>query len=186
MNVKALALALALSPFAATIFAATPTAEPAPALAGDLGRLQGCWTSKAGARRELKVTLNIEGSMVRVRVDTPKGLTIRAQGELRIDETTAPRALDWVNFLVAGQEECFPDIPAIYTIRGETLTICNGGPNGVRPVEFKAGDGVLADLLTFQRATTGAPTETGGGKIAQGPRPTRPESNDRPPQGGKP
>jgi uncharacterized protein (TIGR03067 family) len=192
MNVKAFAFALILSPFAARLDAAAPAAEPAqaqaqaPACAGDLSRLQGCWTAKAGARRELKVTLDVEGRTVRVRIVTPQGLTIRAQGELRIDETTAPRALDWVNFLIAGQEENFPDIPAIYTLRGETLTICNGGPNGIRPVEFKAGDGVLADVLTFERPTPGAPAETGGGKLAQGPLPVHPETKASPSQGGKP
>src|SRR4051794_10754031 len=116
MNVKAFAFALILSPFVARLDAAAPAAKPAPACAGDLSRLQGCWTGKAGARRELKVTLDVEGRTVRVRIATPQGLTIRAQGELRIDETTAPRTLDWVNFLIAGQEESFPEIPAIYTL----------------------------------------------------------------------
>jgi uncharacterized protein (TIGR03067 family) len=116
----------------------------------------------------------------------PQGLTIRAQGGLRIDERTTPRALDWVNFLIAGQEETFPDIPAIYALRGETLTICYGGPNGIRTVEFKAGDGVLADVLTFERPTPGALAETGGDKIAQGALPIHPETKTSPSQGGKP
>jgi uncharacterized protein (TIGR03067 family) len=192
MNVHAFAFALTLAPFAAILDEAASAAEPAPAqasasaCAGDLSRLQGCWTAKAGARRELKVTLDVEGRAVRVRVLTPQGLTIRAQGELRIDETTDPRALDWVNFVIAGQEENFPDIPAIYTLSGETLTICNGGPNGIRPGAFKAGDGVLADVLTFVRPSPPASTEMAGATIAQGFLPGHPEPNASPSQGGKP
>jgi hypothetical protein len=44
-----------------------------------------------------------------------------------------------------------PEIPAIYRIEGDTLVVCNGGPNGLRPREFRPGDGALADLLTLER-----------------------------------
>jgi hypothetical protein len=45
----------------------------------------------------------------------------------------------------------FPEILAIYELSGDELRICNGGPNNDRPTEFKAGDGCLADCLTFKK-----------------------------------
>jgi uncharacterized protein (TIGR03067 family) len=116
--------------------------------------------ARAGARRELKVTLDVIGRSIEVRIVTPQGLTIRAQGELRLDETADPRTVDWVNLRVAGQENV-PDIPAIYEVRGDTCTICNGGPSGSRPSAFKPGDGVLADVLTFERAEASRMAQTG-------------------------
>jgi uncharacterized protein (TIGR03067 family) len=151
MNANAFATTVFLSLALTAADSTAHAAGPSPAASGDLARLQGCWEAKAGARRELKVGLEIEGRAVRVRIVTPQGLTIRARGELRLDETSEPRALDWVNFRVADQE-AFPDVPAIYSLRGETLTICNGGPNGQRPGAFEPGDGVLADVVTFARA----------------------------------
>jgi uncharacterized protein (TIGR03067 family) len=160
MNARTFALVLTSPLLALMQVPPAPAAEPAPAVAGDLARLQGCWSGRAGARRELKVTLDVTGQVIQVRIVTPKGLTIRAQGELRIDETTTPRAVDWVKLRVAGQER-FPDIPAIYELHGETLTICNGGPSGGRPSAFKPGDGVLADVLSFERADTSSVPQGG-------------------------
>jgi uncharacterized protein (TIGR03067 family) len=185
MNARAVFFALTASLPAISFNVTAPAAEPERAVAGDLARIQGCWTAKAGARRELKVMLQIEGRTVQVRIATPRGSTIRAQGELRLDELTTPRSLDWLNFRVAGQES-FPDIPAIYALRGETLTICNGGPSGIRPSEFKAGDGVLADLLTFERATEATPAGPESRKTTRESPPAPPETNVRPSEGGKP
>ena len=69
---------------------------------------------------------------------------------MRLDETTSPRSLDWVNFSGADQQE-FPQIPAIYKLDRDTFTLCNGGMNGTRPKEFKPGDGALADIVVFER-----------------------------------
>jgi uncharacterized protein (TIGR03067 family) len=116
----------------------------------DLGRLQGRWTARAGARREGRVLLTIQGRRVDATIKTPQGISFEVQGEVRLDETTSPRSLDWVNFSGADQQE-FPQISAIYKLDRDRFTLCNGGMNGTRPKEFKPGDGALADLVVFER-----------------------------------
>ena len=116
----------------------------------DLGRLQGRWTARAGARREVRVVLIIQSRRVDATIITPQGARFQVQGEVRLDETTSPRSLDWVNFSGADQQE-FPQISAIYKLDRDTFTLCNGGMNGTRPKEFKPGDGALADVVVFER-----------------------------------
>ncbi len=116
----------------------------------DLSRLQGRWTARAGARREFRVTLDIEGQRVDAAFTSPQGVRLQVRGELRVDEKSSPRSLDWIKFIGADQQE-FPPIPAIYKIDRDTFTVCNGGLNGSRPKEFKAGDGVFADVVVFER-----------------------------------
>jgi uncharacterized protein (TIGR03067 family) len=119
----------------------------------DLGRLQGRWTASAGARKEIQVVLTVRGRQVEAAISAPQGIRLRVQGQLRLDETAAPRKLDWINFSSADQQE-FPQIPGIYKLAGDTFTVCNGGMNGARPKEFKAGDGVLCEVVVFQREPT--------------------------------
>lgn len=128
---------------------ATATAADLPR-EGDLARLQGRWTAKAGPQRNIKVTLDIEGQQAKVGIATPKGLKFQVQGELRINENVTPRTLDWVNFTGLDEQD-LPDIPAIYELNGETFKVCNGGPNCGRPTEFKPGDSILADIVVFER-----------------------------------
>jgi uncharacterized protein (TIGR03067 family) len=116
----------------------------------DLGRLQGRWTARAGAHREFSVVLSIQGRRANATIKTPQGISFEVQGQVRLDETTSPRSLDWVNFSGADQQE-FPQIPAIYKLDRDTFTLCNGGMNGTRPKEFKPGDGALADVVVFER-----------------------------------
>ena len=130
----------------------------------DLGRLQGRWTGRAGARKEIQVILTIQGRRVDAAISGPKGIRLQVQGEVKLDETTAPRKLDWINFTSADQQE-FPQIPGIYKLDGDTFTVCNGGMNGSRPREFKPGDGVLSEVVVFQRervasAATAKPAAT--------------------------
>jgi uncharacterized protein (TIGR03067 family) len=133
----------------ALVVATAPAADFTPA--GDLARLQGRWTTRAGPRRDIQVVLEVEGHQVRLGITTPLGLAIRVQGEVAIDETAAPRTLDWTKLSgLDGQD--LPDVPAIYEIQGDAFRVCNGGPHGNRPTEFKAGEGLLADLLTFERS----------------------------------
>lgn len=141
----------------ATFLAAAP--EGAKGTATDLGRLQGCWTAKTGPKRNFHVTLEIEGHAARVKIITPQGVTLRAHGEVRIDESTSPHALDWVHFQGVNDQE-LPDILAIYELAGDTFRVCNGGPDNDRPREFKAGDGLLADIVTIQRAKDAPATES--------------------------
>ena len=138
---------------------------PAPLLAaeawveGDLARLQGKWVTRAGARQKIVVVLDVEGNKANVDVTTPQGVKLHASGELRINESVAPRALDWVGFTGLDSQD-LPDILAIYEINGETFKVCNGGPNSARPSEFKPGENVLADVHVFERAKAAAAPES--------------------------
>ena len=125
----------------------------------DLGRLQGRWTARAGSRKEIQVALTIEGRRVDFDVNTAQGIRFRAQGEVKLDEKTSPRKLDWINFSSADQQE-FPQIPGIYKLDGDSFTVCNGGMNGSRPKEFKPGDGVLSEVVVFQRERVAAAEKT--------------------------
>jgi uncharacterized protein (TIGR03067 family) len=125
----------------------------------DLGRLQGRWTARAGSRKEIQVALTIEGRRVDFDVNTAQGIRFRAQGEVKLDEKTSPRKLDWINFSSADQQE-FPQIPGIYKLDGDSFTVCNGGMNGSRPKEFKPGDGVLSEVVVFQRERVAAADKT--------------------------
>lgn len=126
----------------------TLAAENAPT--GDLAKLQGRWETKAGARRKLAVTLEVEGCRANIKITTPQGKTIIVKGEIKLDEKVEPRSLDWIKFNGYDDQE-LPEIPAIYELKGDIFKVCNGGPNNSRPTEFKPGDGVLADLLEFKR-----------------------------------
>ena len=141
--IRALVLMVALEPVALACAGEAP-------VEGDLARLQGRWVTKAGARRNIVVVLDVEGRTAKVDITTPQGLKFHATGELRINEAVAPRALDWVGFSGLDSQD-LPDIPAIYEIVGETFKVCNGGPNSPRPSEFKPGENILADIHVFER-----------------------------------
>jgi uncharacterized protein (TIGR03067 family) len=116
----------------------------------DLARLQGRWTARAGAKREVRVVLEIQGKQVDASIRTPQGVRFQVRGEVKVDATTSPRSLDWTKFSGADQQE-FPDVPAIYKIERDTFTVCNGGLGGRRPTEFTSGDGILAEVVVFER-----------------------------------
>jgi uncharacterized protein (TIGR03067 family) len=139
-------LAAIASLFSFASFAGTETISPN----SDLGRLQGRWIARAGARGEVRVVLQIDGHKVDASIDTPQGIRFRLRGELKLDESTSPRSLDWVKFSGADQQE-FPDVLGIYKIQRETFTIRNGGLSGPRPKEFKSGEGVLSEVIVFER-----------------------------------
>ncbi|MEJ7638710.1 MAG: hypothetical protein WKF75_12225 [Singulisphaera sp.] len=96
------------------------------------------------------MVLTIQGNDARVCISTPRGLTIRVQGEVRVDDLAQPKALDWINFRgMDGQD--FPEVQAIYELQGDTLKLRNGGLDDGRPSEFTPGEGALADVMIFTR-----------------------------------
>jgi uncharacterized protein (TIGR03067 family) len=128
-------------------------ADEAVSRNGDLNRLQGRWTAKAGPHHEIHVVIEIKGRGVCAAIKTPQGLDFQVQGELKLDETTSPRSLDWKK-LIGPDQQPLPEIAAVYKIDGDTFTVCNGGFLGARPKEFKPGEGVLADVVVFHRLDT--------------------------------
>jgi len=138
-----------------------PAAEDAGCATGDLARVQGKWTAKVGVRHEIHVVMDIRGRDVSVEIKTPQGLDFQVQGEVKLDETTTPRSLDWKKFSGPDQQP-LPDIAAVYKIDGDTFTVRNGGLLGRRPKEFKPGDGVLNDLVVFHRPLA---KDTGQGAV---------------------
>ena len=130
------------------LLAASPREGAAPS--GDLAKLQGVWSVKAGPKRDIPVTLAIKGTEVEVDFASPLGLKVHAEGKLKIDESTSPKTIDWVGFsIIDGQD--FPDVLGIYELGEGTFKTVNGGSNDRRPSEFKKGDGALADVLVFTR-----------------------------------
>ena len=128
-------------------------ADQAVSRDGDLNRLQGRWTAEAGTRHEIHVMIEIKGRGVCAAIKTPQGLDFHVQGELKLDETTSPRSLDWKK-LIGPDQQPLPEIAAVYKIDGNTFTVCNGGFLGARPKEFKPGEGALADVVVFHRLDT--------------------------------
>ncbi len=115
-------------------------AEEAGSRDTDLSRLQGRWTAKAGTRHEIHVLIEIKGRDVHAEIKTPQGLDFQVRGEVKLDETTSPRSLDWKK-LTGPDQQPLPEIAAVYKIDGDTFTVCNGGFLGSRPKEFKPGEG---------------------------------------------
>lgn len=129
-------------------------ADEAPS--GDAAKLQGKWTTTAGPKRDIPVTIEVRGRAVTVDVSTPLGLKVHAEGTLKIDEKAKPKTIDWSGFTSTDGQD-LPEVLGIYEIDGDKLKMATGGPNNPRPKEFKAGDGVLADVVTFTRPKSAAP-----------------------------
>ena len=64
---------------------------------GDLGKLQGTWTAKAGPEKNVPIVVTIKGNAVTLKITTPDGVDYSADGEVKIDETAKPhKTIDWV------------------------------------------------------------------------------------------
>jgi uncharacterized protein (TIGR03067 family) len=96
------------------------------------------------------VVLEIKGSKATATIKTPHGARLLLTGEVKLDESTSPRRVDWSKFTGADQQD-FPPLLGIYTLKGDRFTVCNGGLNRARPSEFKPGDGILAEVVVFER-----------------------------------
>ncbi len=137
--------------FSLLILAAPALAAPPDRPEGDLAKLQGTWTTKAGPNKDIPVWMEIKNDKVSVRLKIPlQGLEIRAEGTVKIDDSVTPHTLDWVGFTALDGQD-MPEVLAIYEWDGEKFRLCNGGPNSDRPTEFKPGENSLADVLIFER-----------------------------------
>jgi uncharacterized protein (TIGR03067 family) len=150
----------------AALWAATIVALPAaaaadePAPAGDLAKLQGQWTAMFGPQKDIPLVVTIRGSGVTISITRPDAPTRESKGEIKIDEAAKPyKTIDWINF--KGPEgNAAPANRGIYTLNGDSITVCNGGPGNPRPTEFKAGDGGPPQLLVLNRK--GGPAAAAG------------------------
>ena len=131
-----------------------------PNPSSDLGRLQGRWEAKAGKRVEFQVVLEIEGNQATATITPKVGPTVRATGEIKLDEGVSPRSIDWVNFATRDGQD-LPPMLAIYRVDGDKFTLKNGGFNDSRPESFEGlGEGIWTQTVEFRRApaTASAPT----------------------------
>lgn len=128
-----------------------PAVGAAPEMSGDIAKLQGRWETRVGAKKEVGVVLVIKGCSVTATITTPVGMKVRAVGELKLDEATQPKSLDWVKFKTPDGLDV-PELQAIYRLDGNRLTLRSGGFNDERPTAFEPGDGIWADVLLFDRA----------------------------------
>src|SRR4051812_34250335 len=99
-----------------------------PSADGDLARLQGRWEAKIGLRKNTVVKIEFKGHSVEATISTPQGRKIQAEGEVKIDETTRPKALDWIKFTTIDGDDV-PEMHAIYRLEDGRLYIRSGGFN---------------------------------------------------------
>ncbi|MEO6810934.1 MAG: TIGR03067 domain-containing protein [Isosphaeraceae bacterium] len=135
----------------------------------DLDSLQGAWKAKAGPNQDYLIVMEIKGHDVQSVITTPEGKDFTFKGELKLDDSTTPGQIDWIKFHKPDGTEAKPNL-AIYKLKGDALTICQGGPGQPRPTEFKAGDDGPPAILEFHRQPKPEPgdTEKGDLKAFQG------------------
>ncbi|MDB5350810.1 MAG: hypothetical protein JWN86_2057 [Planctomycetota bacterium] len=120
-------------------------------LDGDLKKLQGKWTSKAGPDAA-PVFLTFDKTRIAFQVIAPTGEEKIIAGEFTLDEKAAPRAMSWSGMKLGRTD--VPGTQAIYTFDGDdTLKIAGGGKD--RPTEFvekgKALPGIRPNTMIFTR-----------------------------------
>ena len=126
--------------------------EKAPELKGDLKKIQGTWTAKAGPEKDIAVEITIKGSAVTLKVTNAEGQDYEVKGELKLDEAAKPhKTIDWVKFTNPNGEAA-PENLGLYEFPdADTVRFCSGGPGNERPTEFKSGDGGPPNLVTMKR-----------------------------------
>jgi uncharacterized protein (TIGR03067 family) len=141
----------AATALAATVGAVAVAVGDEPALSGDLAKLQGQWTALFGPQKNIPMVVTVKGTGVTLAITRPDGQQHESKGEIKIDENAKPhKTLDWVNFTTRSGEKA-PENLAIYTLDGDTLTICSGGLGNERPTEFRAGEGGKPSLTVLTR-----------------------------------
>jgi uncharacterized protein (TIGR03067 family) len=132
--------------------------------AKDLDLLQGTWKAKAGPNHDFLIVMEIKGHGVHSVITTPEGKAFTLNGELKLDDSTTPKRIDWIKFRRPDGTEAEPNL-AIYKLEGDALTICQGGPGRPTPTEFKAGDDGPPAVLEFTRQPKPEPGEAEKGDL---------------------
>jgi uncharacterized protein (TIGR03067 family) len=117
----------------------------------DGDRIQGVWnlvSSERGGKAEAgdeKQPLQIEFTAESFRFRLPAGAR-RAQ-PYTLDPGKSPKAIDWL-----GDRKDVSPVPGIYELDGDTLKVCWGVGDKVRPREFKTKAGKDDWLWVLKRA----------------------------------
>ena len=120
------------------------------AIRGDLAKLQGNWSGVIGRRDNIPVVVEIRGRSVSASFTAPDGEKRTLRGEIRLDESVSPKAVDWINFKAQNGDD-LPDNLGIYELDGDSFKVCNGGRDKPRPTEFKESEGGTPTLILLTR-----------------------------------
>jgi uncharacterized protein (TIGR03067 family) len=117
-------------------------------------KLHGTWAATQ-AERDGKPADDVVGHRLsftgnRFQIKSKDGKSLYA-GTIRVDPSAKPAAIDFAHTQGALKGRAWK---GIYTLDGDTLTICDNAPNldKGRPAEFEAKSGSGYVLVTFKRA----------------------------------
>lgn len=141
--------------FAALIVVAVASpcvlAQDTPA-EGDLKKLEGKWSTKAGPEGA-SVTLILEAGKITFVVPAPTGEEKTISGAFTIDEKAEPKGINWTGMKV--DDRNLPDVEGIYLLEGDDTLKIAGGNGKERPKAFvekgKETDGARANTMVFTR-----------------------------------
>ena len=121
-------------------------------LDGDLKKLQGKWSTKAGPD-SANVTLILETGKISFVIPAPTGEEKTIAGTFTIDEKAEPKVITWSGMKV--DDRPLPDVEGIYTFDGEDTLKIAGGSGKERPKAFvekgKESEGARANTMVFTR-----------------------------------
>jgi uncharacterized protein (TIGR03067 family) len=137
--------------FSFPFFLCALLAGAAAARADDASAIQGTWlivtAELGGVRQPPEIVTNIVLKIADGKYD----VTVNGhpdKGTCKIDPSTKPRTMD-----LTGTEgpNAGHDIPAIYELNRDKLTICYGLRGSPRPKEFKSNPGTREYLVVYRR-----------------------------------
>lgn len=107
-------------------------------LEGDLGKIQGKWSTMVGPEKTIPMTLEVKGTELTILV-TPgqgQGRAYTLKGQIKLDDAATPKAMDWTKMTANGKAGA--DIQSIYELDGDNLKVLGAGPGQARPAAFKS------------------------------------------------
>ncbi len=130
-----------------------------PKLAGDLAALQGTWTTGNGVfHGPGKETMTIQGDNLVTLAKGARGMELRFQGRIQLDESASPKTIDFLDVKVGTRKQ--PNALGIYQLDGDTLTLHKSGRGRPRSNVFETGS-EQGRVATWTRGTVvvqGRPT----------------------------